>query len=204
MHENYFKAAVPEPYRIFGLRLLPLSLGRYRLLKRFDCGFVADEERSASMDDLLVGALICSMRVKEFLEFLESENREGDVKLWDERIRREMAADPYFNLLAKIGLFRAYIEESCNVPKYWDETSDTNISGAHWSHSIEVGLRSELGYTEEEINEGPLAKALLDYFKHAENQGLIRLMGEGEEEHGPANAALLEQLVKGGLCPASN
>lgn len=205
MHDTYFRAAIPEPYTILGVRLLPLSLGRYQLLKRFDCGFVADGELAATWNDLLVGILICSMPVKEFLVFLESKERPRQLKLWEDRIRREMEADPHFSYLSKIGLFRCYIERHSQIPKHWDESDSPVGSCAHWSQTIEIGLRCELGYSEEEINERPLSKALYDYFKHAENQGLIRLMADDEEQHGLDNARLLkEALGKGGLCPASN
>ena len=47
---------------------------------------------------------------------------------------------------------------------------------------MEVILRGELGWSEEEINERPLSKALSDYFKWAENKGQIRLMTDWEIE----------------------
>lgn len=203
MDAAYFQAAVPEPYRIFGLQLLPLSLGRYRLLMRFDCAFVADGEAKATIEDLLVGILICSMRVKDFLELLGSRRWNRELKRWGRRVRREMDADPYFNILAKVGLFQSYIQESSHVPNYWNEMAEQGGSAAHWSHNVEVSLRSQLGYTAEEIEEGPLSKALADYFKHAENQGLIRLICEEEVETGKGNAELLQRLMGGGLpCPA--
>src|ERR1039457_6510592 len=66
-----FSQAIPKPVRILGLQLLPLSLGRYRMLRRFECPFVAEGPAEASMADLLLGLLICSMRCQEFLEFIE-------------------------------------------------------------------------------------------------------------------------------------
>lgn len=210
-HADYFRAAVPEPVRIFGIQLLPLSITRYRLLHRFGCKFVADDEHDATiatmettMEDLVVGILVCSMPVKELLAFLDSDQFETELARWGERIRKEIATDKYFSLHSKFGLFKFYIEESSRIPKYWEETETSGGGGSHWSQNLEVTLRSDLGYTSEEIDEGPLSKAILDYFKHAENQGLIRLIAEGEESEGLANTALLEKMMKGGTCPASN
>lgn len=95
-------------------------------------------------------------------------------KLW----RRNHA----FNVIEKMGLFKAYLEAGGQVPKYWDESEDKQKSGAHWAQSVEVVLRGELGWTDEEINEAPLTKALADYFRFAESQGLIRLMTPQELE----------------------
>ncbi|HEV2210857.1 MAG TPA: hypothetical protein VG167_18950 [Verrucomicrobiae bacterium] len=180
MEAAYFQAAIPEPVRIFGLRLLPLSLGRYRLLCRFGCAFVADGEALATAGDLLLGILICSMRCAEWLEFVESPESGDELAKLGQRIELEVAADPYFNLLEKFGLFKNYIEGACLQPKYWEEKEDEGPSGAHWSQSLEVTLRSELGYSTEDIEEGPLSKALADFYKHAENHGLIRLMTDEE------------------------
>jgi uncharacterized protein YggU (UPF0235/DUF167 family) len=56
-------------------------------------------------------------------------------------------------------------------------------------------LRSELGYTTAEIEEGPLSKALCDFFKFMETQGKIRLVTPEEIEQGKANAKLFEDLA---------
>lgn len=202
MDASYFKAAIPEPYRIFGLRLLPLSLGRYRLLERFHCAFVGPGEACATIQDLLLGILICSMPCREFLELIE------DGKLFAKQLRRlgkrmqaEVRADPYFSILAKYGLFKAYIAESSAAPQYWDESPNSAGSGAHWAQSLEVLLRGELGYTAAEIEEGPLSKAISDSFKLAENQGLIRIIDAEEIEQGNNNAALFAQFAKEAPCP---
>jgi hypothetical protein len=203
MDAAYFEAAIPNPYTIFGARLLPLSIGRYRLLKRFGCAFVDEKESTATFEDLILGIVICSMTVKGFLEFLQSGTVIPEMKRFGERIRKEVEHDPHFNLFSKFGLFQAYILESSKCPKYWNELDDDRESSAHWSHNLEMSLR-EMGYTSKEIDEGPLSKALADYFKHAENQGAIRLMSEDEISQGDANAKLFEQLSKGGVCPVSN
>lgn len=187
MDAAYFTAAIPEPFRILGLALKPLSLGRYRLLRRFGCAFVAEEEAAAGVPDLLLGLVICSMRVDEFLELLDSQGLAADVRRWRRRVcpAAWLGCAPVLgkwwrkhhapNALEKMRLFQQYINEGSAVPKYWEE-GESRMSGSHWSHSVEVVLRGELGWTAEEINETPLSKALADYFRFAESQGLVRLM----------------------------
>ena len=194
MEAAYFKAAIPEPFRILGLALRPLSLGRYLLLRRFDCAFVAESEVSAGISDLLLGLVICSMRVDEFLAAAESHELGPDVRRWGKRVCPQswLGCLPWVgkwwrknhtcDALEKMRLFQRYIAAGSAVPKYWDECEDQRVSGSHWSHGVEVILRGELGWSREEIDEAPLSKALADYFKFAENQGLVRLMTDYEIE----------------------
>src|SRR5438876_959627 len=88
MNAAYFQAAIPEPFTILGLRLKPLSLGRYRLLKRFGCAFVAEEETGANIEDLIIGVLVCSMRCDEFIEWAHSKHFAKDIKRWGKRVSR--------------------------------------------------------------------------------------------------------------------
>lgn len=206
MDAAYFKAAIPSPCVIFGVRLLPLSIGRYRLLKRFGCAFVSAGEESATFGDLALGIVICSMPVKEFLQLVEDPRKfTRELERFGGRIREEMRHDRHFNLFAKYGLFQHYLTENSQCPKYWNETEDESggEGPSHWSHNLEITLRS-IGYTSAEIEEGPLSKALADYFKHAENKGAIRLMTEAEIAQGEANEKLFASLMKGDACPASN
>lgn len=208
--QDYFQAAIPEPYRILGLRLKPLSLGRYRLLNRFECAFVAEGEAKAGMNDLILGVLICSMRCDEFLQFLESKEFSKSVRAWGRKITSSpiIGHIPFigkwwrknhgFNVIQKIGLFKSYIEQSSKTPAYAQENEETGgPSASHWSQAIEVVLRGELGWTAEEINEQPLSKAMADYFKWAENKGILKLLTEEEMAHGEANALAMMGVQSG-------
>jgi hypothetical protein len=177
-----FSAAVPAPVVIFGLQLLPLSLGRYRLLKRFGCSFVADGEAEASVQDLVLGILICSMRTQEFLGWIESARAAKDLKRFGRRIRREIRHEEGFTVFGKYALFREYLARASAIPPYWEENATGAQSGAHWTVCMENTLRSDLGWTREEIEEAPLSKAIEDYFKRAETLGAVRLMTEWELE----------------------
>jgi hypothetical protein len=204
--QTIFQATIPEPFRILGLRLKPLSLGRYRLLNRFNCAFVAEGPATAGIDDLLLGVLICSMGCNEFLEFYQSKSFAREIRKWSHRIvpHSWIGALPWigkwwrgrtgFNVLEKIALFQRYIKEGSEVPKYFDESERETQSGAHWSHALEVTLRAELGWTADEVNEAPLVKALADYFKYAENQGSVRIMTPEDIEQGEKNAEIYRRL----------
>ena len=194
---DYFTATMPEPWQILGLRLRPFSLGHYKLLRRFDCAFVAEESREGTRADLLLGVLCCSMLVDEFAKLVCNPAKlkwfswlrewlycsrfnlpmpvnelDAQLRLWGRKIK-------WFNLESRVNMFKEYIAQQSVVPKYWEEkTSD--VSGAHWSQCLEVTLRSNLGWTQADIDTQPLSKAFADYFKYAENEGAIKLMTQDE------------------------
>jgi len=205
---DYFKQVFPEPYRILGLRLLPLSIGRYRLLKRHGCAFVADGEASAGIPDLLIGVLICSMRVDEFNSLVNSEQFAKEVRRWSKKILPYswLGALPWIGkrwrakyapvITEKMGLFQHYIEEAQKIPNYTMLNNTPSRNSSHWSHSIEVCLRSELNWASEEIDEQPLSKALADYFRFAEANGSLMLLDDetlAEAEHNSERMALALQ-----------
>ncbi len=143
-------------------------------------------------EDLILGVLICSQRCDEFLALLDSGKFLCEVGRWGNKVfrtgpwrrflpRRLQRPKP-FDYLEKVILFKKYLAEGNESPKYWEEAIDSQPSGAHWSQSVEIVLRGELGWNEEEINEGPLSKAISDYYKWLENKGMIRLMTAGEVE----------------------
>lgn len=210
-----FKAAIPEPYQILGLRLLPLSLGRYRLLHRFQCAFVSEEATTAEIGDLLLGVLVCSMHCDEFVSFYQSKRFSKEVRKWSARIGatppwfmrgkwgRLISLSPIgkwwrknhsFNFVEKMQLFKNYVTEAQAIPEYAPTHQSNDSSTAHWSTSVEIVLRSELNWTVDEINEGPLTKALSDYFKHLELQGLVKIFTPEDIDEGKRNAAMLEKM----------
>jgi hypothetical protein len=88
-----------------------------------------------------------------------------------------------FDISAKAKLFADYIAKHSECPRYWEEQAgDGKKSGAHWAHAVIHSLTSKCGYTQEEAFNVCLSKALSDYFKHAENEGAIRLMTPEEIE----------------------
>jgi hypothetical protein len=210
-----FKAAIPEPYQILGLKLKPLSLGRYRLLQRLECAFVSETETTAEMGDLIIGLLVCSLRCDEFLSFYESPDFASQIHKWARAIKavppwylrskiisysfigRRWRKKHSFNFVEKMQLFKNYIAEAQAVPEYHPVHSSLQRSTAHWSTSVEITLRSELNWTAEEINEAPLSKALSDYFNHLERQGLVTIFTDSDLEEGRRNAELLEQQLGG-------
>lgn len=173
---SYSQAAYPEPYTILGIRLKPLSLQHYHLMARHSVAFVSDGPSEATFADLLLGVIICSKHWEEgeFEHYVESGECQSESSAWGEKFPLGS-----FDEKEKIKLFADYISEGSRIPKYWEENTG-KTSGAHWSQSVLLTLTGQLGYTRKEALHCPLSQALADYFKHAENQGLIRLMTDDE------------------------
>lgn len=200
-HGDYFDGIFQVPPVVCGLTLKPLSITRYRLMAWRGVAFAADEEREATAGDLLMGVLICSMSVADFKTFAAHPKFKDHVQKWGrkigffppkmfkwpfigkrlEKFLGDAFAEADFKYLhEQMEVFQKYIMAGSKAPEFWDESPDSKASAAHWSQSIEVVLRGNIGWSQEEIDEEPLSKALQDYFKFMENQGLVRLMSAEE------------------------
>ena len=197
LYGDYFDQIFQVPPTICGCQLKCLSIGRYRMMARFRAAFVSDEERIATPGDLLISVLICSMSVEDFVQFASQPDFRKQMMKWGskwgffppkcfswpiigkwlERFFGTHTAESDFEGIAKeINAFKQYIFDGSKSPDYWDESPSNKTSAAHWSQNIEVVLRGNLNWTQEEINEEPLGKALWDYFKFMENNGLVTLL----------------------------
>jgi len=192
--EQYVRAAIPEPYIILGVKLRPFSLGHYLLMARFDCAFAADSEKKGGVADLLLGIAICCRTFEDFIEFInEEETFNNWFEQWGKEVKKVMA-EPSFNILYKIEDFKSYMRNGIDVPEYCpEERENSKPSGAHWSQSVLLILTSELGYTYSEAVNIPMSKALYDYFKWAETNGMVSLMGDEDKQYAEANSKALTQ-----------
>ena len=193
---DYFRAAYPEPWQVLGVRLLPFSFGHYLKLHRLGCAFVAEDSKSATIGDLLLAVVVCSMRSHPdpeqdpFWQWLHREQPDGFLaRLWwklhrhkftpaEVEIMRWGRKVGVFNINEKAELLARYIKEHSQVPPYVEKSSDTPAreAGAHWAQSVIAALVAKCGYTQLEAYNVPMPKAMADFFKHAENEGSIRLL----------------------------
>ena len=199
---NFFAAAYPEPWQILGVKLRPFSLGHYLKLSRLGCAFVSDKEETASLSDLLLGIVVCSMPTTvdsdkdPFWKWLARTRGGFRYRCYTikQRLLRKPAATPAeydafrwgrrmgeIDFPAKVKLFSDYLDANSSAPAYIEERQATppKASGAHWTQSVLSALVSKAGYTMEEALNVPISRALADYLKQAESDGAIRLLPEG-------------------------
>lgn len=183
---SYATAAVPDPYRILGLRLKPFALGHYLLLQRFGCAFIQEEIGTASVEDLILGVLVCSMTHREFLEFLEQKNFLKQTQAWGKKLG-------LIDFQEKALLFQQYLKQGLHEPDYV-ALKPQNTGGGDWAQNLKITLMTQLNYTENQALELPLSQALADYYKLAESEGLILMLTKEDLAAADANAAALESL----------
>jgi hypothetical protein len=81
-----------------------------------------------------------------------------------------------FNLLEHFTAFQKYIADGSAIPWVVLSSQDNSATSmTHWSTSIESTLRSKVGWTQLEIEEQPMIKALQDFFKYLESEGMVHL-----------------------------
>lgn len=222
---DYFERVLPTRAVVCGRVLKPISIGRYRRMKRQNVAFVADEAvdspKTSLVGDLLKGVLICSMTCADYDSFLEQPDASRQIKKWAQQqgFLRERYYDwPVIGkwfakyivgekvtqmrderaaayLLEQVELFQEYIAAAQRIPNYTSKQNEPARHSLHWSNSIELHLRSEQNWTTEEIEEAPLSKALADYFGYAESNGLISILTDAKVAEAEENAKKITAIL---------
>jgi hypothetical protein len=102
---------------------------------------------------------------------------QSQLKTWGELLADQIKGEKHFSILEKVEAFKRYLADGSSIP--WvimEKQGDAEVSPTHWSHTIEVMLRSKAGWTLPEIEEEPLTKALADFFKFMESEGAVKLV----------------------------
>lgn len=181
--DAYVKSFLPDKFVILGVRLKPLSLGHYMLMKRLNVGYATDTEAKVGFEDFVLALLICGQTYEEFCEFLERDDLIKALEREAKAMKRRINKEQNFNLFSKMGMFQKYLEEGTQMPLYWEgDNKSEKESGAHWSQTLFTTAVSELGYTRTQALNVPLVQLFNDFFKYAESNGAIELMREEEEE----------------------
>lgn len=84
-HVDYYKARLPEPFTILGLKLRPFSFGHLLLLHRIESYFVgADSE--LTYEDLALSVLICSMSYRDAIQIFDDKTLPKFMARWADRL----------------------------------------------------------------------------------------------------------------------
>ena len=154
MNAAEFNAAMPEPHTILGVRLLPLSIGRYQLLKRFDSPFVADEKRELPVQEIikeLVFALVvCGLPCAEFNRLLNEPSTmasrmfrfpvglERECVRFGRNMQKIIARTKDFNIFNSIGQFKEYLDDAQSIP--WHVSRADGVESESVSYELKQTL----------------------------------------------------------------
>lgn len=197
--KDFFTAAFPAPCQILGVELRPFSLGHYLKLSRLGCAFVSEQKGFATNADLILGIVVCSMPTAvsqdadKFWQWLS--RRKSGWRYWCYTIKQKLLRKPVatpaefdcylwgkqvgdFDLEAKAKIFAEYMDACSVAPAYVEERSDSppKMSGAPWAQSVLSTLVSKCGYSMEEALNVPVSRALADFIKQAESDGLVTIL----------------------------
>ena len=196
---DFFAAAYPEPWQVLGVKLRPFSLGHYLKLSRLGCAFVSSKEEHATLSDLLLAVVVCSMPTTvdtekdPFWQWLARRSGGWRWRVYSlcQRIKRKPVATPaeydaflwgkrvgQVDLPARVKMFTDYMEACSTSPPYVEEHQSTppKASGAHWTQSVLSCLVAKGGYSMEEALNVPISRALSDFIKQAESDGAVRIL----------------------------
>jgi hypothetical protein len=114
--------------------------------------------------------------VDTFLGVLGFERlRDFAARVFEKRLAR------FTDVVTSVSLFRQYLKDATQVPLFWiEDENGPKESGGHWVQGVLNVLTGELGYSQSEALNLPLAKAFADCLKASERKGGIRLMTEDE------------------------
>lgn len=198
-----FEAAadrIAPQYTVLGVRLLPLSTGRFQLLRALESPFAADENKDATLEDLFIAVVICGMPCAEFKERLIKGTIHKPLRRWGRRLRKQIRREKYFTSHSRINMVSNYVRHSLKlpfVPLPIQNETDWGTS-RHWLDCLSAVLRARMNWSIEDIEEKPIGEALQDYWGLMEAEGHARLIPfecyQEMEDIGKANAEVLLRI----------
>lgn len=185
MADKFLEAAIPEPVRVFGLRLRPFSLGHLLLLDRLGSPYIRGG--NIGINDLLLAVWICARGFRENTELLDSSEFWSKVKAWKRSvvIGRWLLALTLrkFEFAPRFVAFHNYMRSGQEIPKYFFESGKFSQSmGAPWMQTVRVRAIRDLGYSQDEVMDMPLSLLLWDYITLSELDGNVRIFDKQEHE----------------------
>lgn len=157
---------LPTRFRVFGLRLVPFTVGHARLLDRIELDEVNDG------GSCLLAAKLCSMPSDEAERWINSRFLGlRMVALAFGRKRLMRSADEVNNA---VRVFGEYLDESTRVP-VWESKGEGEGRklGTPFAQHLRAVLLSKLGYSPSEVDRTPYLQAMWDYISFMEAEGFI-------------------------------
>jgi hypothetical protein len=194
---DFFKAFIPVPCRILGVKLRPISIGSLIILNHsqspFTCGGLP------SITDLMAAVFICSQTFKDALEGLDDPKFPKFISRWSRKAGK-------FDFSEKVKLFSDYMKDGTEKPVYdWDDSNTFSINAP----GIEVlynWLLANTTLTETEILDRPFALSIRNQILIKAMRAEVRLTDTDavSDARCAADSALEALKRKGWACPGQN
>lgn len=171
MHD-FFASLAPEPYRVLGVLLKPLSYGHVILLNRAGLEVVQNER------DLALAVQICSRDYKSAFEYLNGIFTPiGQVAL-EEFAGQCVGKD-------KAEAFKAwclYLEGHSSAPEYCPQEGSASDRGSPFLSQLRAWLLGHCNYSPETLMDAPFGQCLWDYGSSIEEHNGWGIVGDKHRE----------------------
>jgi hypothetical protein len=164
--ELFRRMTLPTRFRVFGLRLVPFTVGHARLLDRIELDEIND---GASC---LLAAKLCSMPAEQSERWICSRfiglrmlllaaGRGGMIRSADQ-------------VNKAVQVFAQYLDESTRVP-VWESRGEgeSRSLGTPFAQHLRSVMLSKLGYSPAEVDQTTYLQAMWDYIGYMEAEGAI-------------------------------
>lgn len=179
--DDYTAALFPEPYRVLGRELLPLTIGHGLLLARMGSPFApwTPAQDTIGAGDVLTAVSICSRPQAKALDWVTRRSFGFMARLWKWRACHWPGAEARLHHAA--GLLGRYVRESCQGPKVWLKAEAARCK-VPTLIVLKTALQEWLGATHETAMATPVAVALIELTVYSERHGAIDLVSPEEAE----------------------
>lgn len=201
-HGPYYRAAIPDPRRILGLKLRPFSLGHLLLLNRVESAFVTGQR--PSYGDLALSVFICSQKYEDGIEALDSDDLQPFMRKWQRKLCGEcgilywigLRKSKPIDLPEKCKAFSEYLKDGCAHPDFCWSDENTKSIAAPIEQIVRVKLLASTNLTETEIMNRPWALSLWDYLTLKVFEGQIDFVDSDEIDEAQKMAEKIAERMK--------
>lgn len=164
---TYYEAHVPEPFRILGQKLKPLSLGHRILLQRIESAYIIGG--TFSIDDLVASVFICSRTYEEGLDALDDPDvSKFMLRWWNQLTKRSWwkfwEKRPQVDFHAKSKLFEEYVEAHTQEPGFkFEPEAGGKSNDCPLELQVKLVLHANTNLSESEILNRSWALCLWEY-----------------------------------------
>jgi len=172
-YDPFYEAAIPEPVRLLGQDLRPLSIGHLMLLKRIGSPFVCPGDGPILIGDLAVAVFICCQTYEEGLDAIRGGDIAKTMARWGKQLKNVKGDE----LQRRFEMFREYMDAAFVSPSY---SVSSRVKGGSVNMPLEQVIKCVLlmktTLTESEILNRPFSLCQWDYVTLCAIEGNIEVL----------------------------
>lgn len=171
MHD-FLAAIVPEPYRVLGENLRPLSFGHVVLLARLDLDPVQTDQ------DLALAVAICSRTFEDGQQFVSEIMTPAGQRKLEQLVKNTHAA----NLGRAFEAWFDYLDSHSSHPEPCQVDGPESDRGAPFLAQVRAWLLGHCNYSPEYLMDAPWGQCLWDYGSSIEETQGYGIVGDRHRE----------------------